>query len=75
MKVIEVSNYEVRCNYCNSKLLIEPYDIMTESSHLGNYICRTYFICSVCKAPNYNVPDEFKYGAEKDYERRMKRVI
>ena len=74
MKVIEVSKKEVRCGYCKSLLEINPNDIKTESSHFGMYICNVYYVCCMCKARNYNVPEDFKTGAKQEYE-RIKKLI
>ena len=74
IKVIEVRNQEVRCGYCKSLLKIEPYDVMSEPTSLGRYICNVYYICEVCKAKNYNVPDCFKEGKRQEYQRRMSKI-
>ena len=74
MKVIEVKNQEVRCGYCKSLLKIEPYDVLTESTDLGRYICNVYYICEVCKAKNYNVPESFAEGKKQEYVRRKKLI-
>ena len=39
MKIIELANDVVRCGYCKSLLKIEPYDLLSESTDLGRYIC------------------------------------
>ncbi len=74
MKVIEISNQEVRCGYCKSLLKIEPYDVLSESTCFGRYICNIYYICPACGAKNYNVPENFKKGKEEEYQRRMSRI-
>ena len=75
MKIIELANDVVRCGYCKSLLKIEPYDLLSESTDLGRYICNVYYICDVCKAKNYNVPEIFKEGKKREYQRRMRRVL
>jgi len=75
MEVIEVVNKEVRCGYCKSLLLLEPYDVLCEATDRGRYICNTYYVCKVCKAKNYNVPESFQEGKKQEYQRRMSRII
>ena len=71
MKILRVYEEEVTCAYCKSLLRIEANDVKYEPSHLGKYICKTYYICASCKAKNYTVPESFKKGKEDEYKRIM----
>ena len=74
MKIIEKVVERVTCSYCKSILEIEQTDVKSEPSVFGKYICDVYYICPVCKAPNYCVPETFKRGLQKAYEyERIKR--
>lgn len=70
MKIIELSNREVKCQNCKSILLIEPIDIEYDIVYSQAV---PYYYCMACGSKNQNVPEEYKKGPKDKYKRLFNR--